>query len=91
MVSQNDELTIIYLAGANGSAWKSGDIKATLKKSASFGVFKSKWIMLNKSQNKDVLITFKDSSFSAPSETDETNVNYIKTFPNYESNIKKKE
>lgn len=91
VIKQNDEYTIIYLAGANGSAWKVGDIKATLKKSASFGVFKTKWIMLNKSQNKDVLITFKDSSFSAPSETDDTNVSYIKTFPNYESNIKKKE
>ncbi len=91
VIKQNDEYTIIYLAGANGSAWKVGDIKATLKKSASFGVFKTKWIMLNKSQNKDVLIIFKDSSFSAPSETDDTNINYLKTFPNYESNIKKKE
>lgn len=91
VIYQNDEFTIIYLAGANGSSWKVGDIKATLKKSASFGVFKTKWIMLNKSQNKDVLITFKDSSFSAPSETDDINISYIKTFPNYESNIKKKE
>ena len=91
VINQNGDYTIIYLAGANGSAWKVGDIKATLKKSASFGVFKAKWAMLNKSQNKDVLITFKNSSFSAPSETDDSSVSYIKTFPTYESKIKKKE
>lgn len=89
VLKENDNYTVIYLAGANGSSWKMGDIKATLKKSASFGVFKAKWILLNKSHSKDVLLTFKDSAFSAPSEIDDTSVSYIKTFPNYESNIKK--
>lgn len=91
VVEKDNAYSIIYLAGANGSSWKVGDVKATLKKSASFGVFKAKWFMLNKSHSKDILITIKDSSFNAPSEIDETELSYLMTFPTYESNIKRKE
>ena len=37
-------------------------VKATLRKTAQFGLFKSNWKMINKSNNKDLNIVFTGSS-----------------------------
>ena len=51
----------------------------------------SKWSLLNKSQSKDVLLSFKDSTFSVASGENDGNDTYVKTYPTYESKVKKKE
>ncbi|WP_035669402.1 hypothetical protein [Flavobacterium sp. 83] len=91
VIKNNGTYSLIYLSGANGSSWNTGDIKATLKKTASFGMFMSNWYLLNKLQSKDVLITFKDSTFSVVSGESNDNDTYVKTYPTYESKVKKKE
>lgn len=90
LINDNETYSLIYLSGASGSSWHAGDIKGTLKKTASFGMFMSKWYLLNKSQSNDVLITFKDSTFSVVSGENDANDTYVKTYPTYESKIKKK-
>lgn len=91
LINDKDTYSLIYLSGANGSSWKIGDVKATLKKTASFGIFISKWYLLDKSQSKNALIAYKNSTFSVePGESDD-NDTYVKTYPTYENKVKKKD
>lgn len=89
-VIKNDNVySIVYLSGAEDTSWRTGEIKATLQKTASFGLFKSKWFMLDKSENKDIIISIKGSTMSTISETaDLKDAVYIKTYPAYDENIK---
>ncbi|MFA9190603.1 serine protease [Flavobacterium sp. FZUC8N2.13] len=89
IVKNDNVYSIIYLSGAEGTSWKTGELKATLQKTASFGLFKSKWFMLDKSENKDMIVSVKQSTMSLISETvDVKNDIYLKTFPAYDENVK---
>ena len=90
VINEDNKYSIIYISGANGTQWKVGDIKASMQKTASSKIFKSKWYMLNKNQSKDLFVTFKDDSFLVDSETTGNKDLYIKTFPTYEDGISKK-
>ena len=89
-VVKNDKVySIIYLSGAEGTSWTTGEIKATLQKTASFGLFKSKWFMLDKSENKDIIVKIQQSSMSMISETANLKDDlYIQTYPVYDENVK---
>ncbi|MEQ8239270.1 MAG: serine protease [Cyclobacteriaceae bacterium] len=80
----NTDYQIIYLSGANGTSWNEGDIKATLQKTAQFGLFKSNWYMLNKSSNKDVIVTFEKATMKTISETGNGDDLYLKIYPTYD-------
>jgi len=84
VLKENNEYKIIYLDGANGTSWNEGDIKATLQKTATFGLFKANWFMLNKSFNNDIIITFENATMSFISETGRDKDIYIKTYPTYD-------
>ena len=84
VLKENNEYKIIYLDGAKGTRWNEGDIKATLQKTAQFGLFKANWFMLNKSFNNDIIITFKDATMSLIPETGRDKDLYIKTYPTYD-------
>ena len=84
VLKENNEYKIIYLDGANGTNWNEGDIKATLQKTATFGLFKANWFMLNKSFNNDIIITFENATMSFISETGRDKDIYIKTYPTYD-------
>lgn len=85
VLKENNEYKIIYLAGARGTGWREGDIKATLKKTATFGIFKSNWFMLNKSYNKDVNVTFTSATMKSISEAgDNGEVTFLKMYPTYD-------
>ena len=87
----NNEYTIIYLAGARGTGWREGDIKATLKKTATFGIFKSNWFMLDKAYNKDVNVTFSNSTMKTMSETGEKDdYIFLKMYPTYDDDVNSK-
>lgn len=86
MVKEKDEYSLIYLSGASGTSWETGDLKAKLQKTAQFGLFKANWYMLNKSGNKDIIVTFKQATMSCISETgDSTDDLYIKIYPTYDN------
>ena len=68
VLKENSDYKIIYLSGARGTGWNEGDIKATLRKTAQFGLFKSNWRMINKANNKDVNIVFETASMKTLSE-----------------------
>lgn len=88
VVKENNEYKIIYLAGARGTNWQEGDIKAVLQKTAQFGIFKSGWYMIDKSSNNDVIITFENSSMKTISENGQDQDLYLKIYPTYdEANI----
>lgn len=87
VLKENNEYKIIYLSGARGTSWREGDIKATLRKTAQFGLFKSNWKMINKSNNKDVNIIFEPASMKTLSEAgDNTQDLYLKMYPTYDDN-----
>ena len=75
---------IIYLSGASGTNWNEGDIKATLIKTAQFGIFKADWFMLNKSYNKDIIITFEKATMQCLSENGIDKDIYLKIYPTYD-------
>lgn len=84
VLKENNEYKIIYLDGANGTNWNEGDIKATLQKTATFGLFKANWFMLNKSFNNDIIITFENATMSFLSENGRDKDIYIKIYPTYD-------
>ena len=84
LIEDGNEYKLIYLSGANGTSWNEGDIKATLQKTATFGLFKATWKMLDKSDDKDIILTFDKSTFSAISEDGSGNDTYIKIYPTYD-------
>lgn len=91
VLKENNEYTIIYLAGARGTGWREGDIKATLKKTATFGIFKSNWFMLNKAYNKDVNVTFSNATMKTLSETGEgDDYVFLKMYPTYDDDTNSK-
>ena len=86
LIKEKNEYFLIYLDGANGTSWKTGDVKAVLQKTASFGIFKAKWYMLNKTQNKDIIINFKNNStMSIIPENGKDDDIYFKTYPTYDT------
>lgn len=88
VLKTKDDYSIIYLSGANGTTWGEGDLKAKLQKTAQFGLFKANWFMLNKTENKDIILTFKQATMSCISETGETKEDlYIKIYPTYDNKI----
>lgn len=87
VLKENNDYKIIYLAGAGGTGWREGDIKATLRKTAQFGLFKSNWKMINKSNNKDVNIVFESATMKTLSEAGDNSQDlYLKMFPTYDEN-----
>lgn len=84
VLKENNEYKLIYLGGASGTSWNEGDIKATLKKTAQFGLFKANWFMLNKSYNNDIIITFENATMKCLSENGIDKDLYIKTYPTYD-------
>jgi S1-C subfamily serine protease len=88
VLKENNEYKIIYLAGARGSEWKEGDIKATLRKTAQFGTFKSNWYMLNKAYNKDVNVIFEAAAMRTLSEAGDNSQDlYLKMYPTYDNEV----
>ena len=87
VLKENNDYKIIYLTGAGGTSWREGDIKATLRKTAQFGLFKSNWKMINKSNNKDVNIVFESATMKTLSEAGDNSQDlYLKMFPTYDEN-----
>jgi len=87
VLKENNDYKIIYLSGAKGTGWNEGDIKATLRKTAQFGLFKSNWRMINKANNKDVNIIFETASMKTLSEAGDNSQDlYLKMYPTYDDN-----
>jgi len=84
IVKKNNEYELIYLSGADKAGWKEGELKATLQKTAQFGLFKSNWFMLNKSLNKDVIIKFEKATMKIILESGNGEDLYLKIYPTYD-------
>lgn len=85
VLKEDNEYKIIYLAGARGTGWREGDVKATLRKTAQFGLFKSNWKMINKSNNKDLNIVFESATMKTLSEAGDNRQDlYLKMYPTYD-------
>ena len=75
---------LIYLANENNyKHWSIGDVKATLRPSATHGLFKADWYMANKTLNTDVYVTFDGSSMKTVIGGDESG--YLKMYPTTQS------
>jgi len=80
---------LIYISGAyNTDNWKEGEIKATLEPTATTLLYKTKWVMADKSVNNDYYLTFEQGLFNLLSDEKEKQL-YIKLFPSSIDNISK--
>lgn len=88
VLKENSDYKIIYLSGARGTGWNEGDIKATLRKTAQFGLFKSNWSMISKSINKDMNIVFESATMKTLSEAGDNSQDlYLKMYPTYDNDV----
>ena len=78
---------LIYLDGANlFDDWSEGEVKAFLTPTSTQGIYKAKWLMLNKSISTDYYITLSAGTMQVRGEgTTET---YIKMYPTAEMEAK---
>ena len=87
-VKENGIYKLIFLGMKEPKKWwRIGDLKATLKASATFGYFKADWYTLNKSKNANAYVVFKGGSMETVITTDngsETS-GYLKMYPNTNS------
>jgi len=80
IVKSEDKYDIIYLNGVtNKLDWSSGELKGSLIKTASPSIFKSNWLMSNKSENTDVYVSFENASMEII--INNKKHSYIKLFP----------
>ena len=80
-VNENGQFRLIYLGGTSErTAWRAGDIKATLRPSATAGFFKADWVKDDKSIEKDCYISFDGASMNTVVGSDKTF--YLKMYPN---------
>ena len=75
---------LVYLANENNfKQWSIGDVKATLRPSATPGFFKADWYMANKTLNTDVYVMFEAGSMKTLIDGDEEG--YLKMYPTTQS------
>ena len=83
-VLDNDTYKLVYLgSGESYRHWRVGDVKAILRNTATPGLFKADWRMLDKTLNTDTYVTFDGVSMKTVISTDSgaENDTYIKMYP----------
>ena len=80
-IKDGETYKIVYLSygGTYMSWWKVGDVKATLRPSATTGVFKGDWYMADKSINSDAYIFFDGNTLKTVVAGEESG--YLKMYP----------
>ncbi len=86
VLKENNEYKIIYLSGADEFHRKEGDLKASLQKTATFGIFKCDWYMYDKTPNDNILLTFEKSTMTRIAEIGDGIDTYLKIYPTYDEN-----
>ena len=83
-ILDNDTYKLVYLgSGESYRHWRVGDVKAILRETATPGLFKADWRMLDKTLNTDTYVTFDGSSMKTVISKDSgaENDTYIKMYP----------
>lgn len=79
---------LIYLDGVNCyTDWSEGEIKAFLYPTSTLGIYKTDWLMLDKSVNSDYYISINESSFLLIDGTSQTT--YLKLYPTAQNSKEK--
>ena len=81
-VKWGEEYFLIYLGGKKyRSWWQVGDFKAQLHPSATLGLFKADWLMMDKSRNSDCYVAFTSGSMKLLMGDEESF--YLKMYPSF--------
>lgn len=83
-VLDNDTYKLVYLgSGSSFNHWRTGDVKAVLRSTATPGLFKADWRMSDKSLNPDAYITFDGMGMKTVITTKDgvENDTYLKMYP----------
>lgn len=87
-IKENGKYYLVYLGSDNDIPWWfEGDTKAFLEESATMGVFKAQWIMLNKTFDNDAYVAFDGTAmkiFVQSAQPQEST--YMKMYPTASSN-----
>lgn len=87
-IKENGRYYLVYLGSHNDIPWWfEGDFKAFLEESATLGVFKAKWIMLNKTSDNDSYVAFDGTAMKIYVPTaQQQESTYMKMYPTASSN-----
>lgn len=79
-INDNGIYKLLFLDGdKNLDWWRVGDIKAILRPTATFGIYKADWYMGMKDKRDDIIVTFDGSGMNVS--IDDEITNYLKMFP----------
>lgn len=85
LVEEDNTYNLVYLSGASGPAWKEGDLKGTLKKTAAKGIYKTSYYTIEKDVVDNVIITFEtENLMKIFTESTVEGSTYLKIYPTYE-------
>ena len=88
LVEEENAYNLVYLSGASGSAWKEGDLKGTLKKTAAKDIYKTSYYTLDKDLVDNVIITFEtENLMKIFTESTVEGSTYLKIYPTYEESV----
>lgn len=81
LVKNNEGFEIIYLSSNSSNNFKEGDIKANIFNTASENIFKTKWVMSDRTINEDFYISFSESFMKLINTVNQNEESYLKLFP----------
>lgn len=85
IVKEKDKYKIVYVGGRNNGWWKEGDLQGTLTASATYGLFRGKWINNDFSVNDNCYVAFTGSTMELI--INDTKATFLKMFPSGTTNI----
>ena len=85
VVKDKDKYRIVYVGGNNNGWWKEGDLQGTMTASATYGLFRCKWIMNDFSVNDKCYVAFTGNSMELM--INGSKVTFLKMFPPGTTNI----
>lgn len=80
LVKKLNEYKLIYLSGDNTNKWTAGEVKATLERSATPGVFVGTWFMHNKTSVHITMLFDNENTFSVYFPSEQPSI-YTRTYP----------
>lgn len=84
VIKEKDKYKIVYVGGKNNGWWKEGDLQGTLTASATYGLFRGKWINNDFSVNDNCYVAFTGAAMELM--INDTKVTFLKMFPSGTTN-----
>ena len=79
VVKNGTSYRILYISGSSNRCWQTGHVKADLRPTATYGLYKGKWYMTDFSENNSCMVTFDGMKMDIV--VDDQRIMFIKMYP----------